>query len=574
MNELMIGNYAIARGFVEAGLEIAAAYPGTPSSEILPGIVEFSKRENAEIHCEWSVNERVAYEVAYGAALYGKKAACMMKQVGLNVAFPAFYNFKHHEIKGSFVIVSCDDPGPQSSQTEQDTRMLCTFMDVTCFDPSSPKEAADVAYFALRLSFETKRPIVIRPTHRVSHSREAVPLYRPGKRRVRLKEGLISKGKTAKLGIVASGMSFSVAIDVLTELNLIRMIPVYKVLRVHPLDTKVKEFAQSLQKVLILEETDAVIEAKLNDSKRVYGRLNGFLSGAGELTYDVIKEAITSLCRDSGIEVQNEIDYALEDLSKTINIVPRPPKLCSGCPHRACFYAMREAFPEAIFPGDIGCYTLGIPLGAVDTVVDMGGSVSLASGFYNVFSKENRNIPILASLGDSTFFHACLPAIYDARKKNKKFILVILDNGTTAMTGMQPTPQTGITAKGEKSRSISIEATLRALGIENIRIVDPYDIPFVINTIKEAHHHLQKGEGPFAIISRRECLLLSKRRFEVKIDLEEVCTGCKRCIRYFDCPSLEFDEKEKKVKINRDLCVQCGNCLYVCPAKRKRLDSL
>lgn len=574
MRELMIGNYAIARGLVEAGVELAAAYPGTPSSEILPGIIGFAKREKLDIHCEWSVNERVAFEVALGASMHGKKAACMMKQVGLNVAFPPFFESIGKEIKGGLVIVSCDDPGPQSSQTEQDTRMLCSLLEIPVFDPSSPHEAADTAYHALLLSRKIKKPVVIRPTHRVSHSREAVKLYELGRRRVRLSEGLINKGTTTRLGIVASGMSYCVVMDVLQEIGLKKDIPVYKLLKIHPLDPKVFEFKDRMDKILVFEETDAVIEARLSHKGKVYGRLNGLLPKAGELTYDVIRNALISMCQLSGMKPKFQKESELEEVIKKVTIVSRPPKLCSGCPHRASFYAMKRAYPEAIFPGDIGCYTLGIPLGAVDVFVDMGGSVNLASGFYDALTKDNTEIPILASVGDSTFFHACLPAIYDAVKKKKKFILIIMDNGTTAMTGMQPTPQTGITAKGEKTKPISIEATLSALGVKNVKVVDPYDIPLLIEMIRESYSALKNGEGPYVIISRRECVLLKKTEKKGEIDLEKFCTGCKRCVKYFDCPSIEFEEEKKKIRINWDLCVRCGTCLFVCPEIAKRKKSL
>lgn len=663
--EVMIGNYAIARGFVEAGIELAAAYPGTPSSEILPGIVEFKRREKMDIHTEWSVNERCALEVAFGAALSGRKAVCMMKQVGLNVAFPGLMKGRNKDLKGAFVIVSCDDPGPQSSQTEQDTRLLATFFGIPVFDPASPAEAADIAYYAVQYSAEHKVPVIIRPTHRVSHAREAIPLYPIGTRTVTLQEGVQRpfnvqrstfnvkteqiKGASAecvnsqfagKLGIVASGMSCSIAADVLAELGLADVVPVYKVVQLSApiidnrssiidetgssprnaggssnvehrtlnieqfLPSALRSFIDSVDKVLVLEETDAVIEATIGNSKKTFGRMKGYVPAAGELTYDVIRDIITKVVNETKTgNVQFVPDRAIEEALKSVHVQPRPPKLCAGCPHRASFYAMRRAFPDAVFPGDIGCYTLGITMGAVDTCVDMGGGVTLASGFYDAFKGEEKLLPVIASVGDSTFFHACLPPLYDAAGKNKRFILIIMDNGITAMTGMQPTPQTGITADGSCHHAMKIEDVVRGLGVGFLRILDPYDIPHMISTIKEAYDYLSRQPsasnadnrssiiedratsdsprtshlapsfgGPAVIIARRECVLNAKLRPEDIIDvsaIEKNCIGCKQCIIEFECPALVFNEETKRVMIDDGLCIQCGMCLYACPKQEK-----
>jgi indolepyruvate ferredoxin oxidoreductase alpha subunit len=560
----MVGNYAIARGFVEAGIELAAAYPGTPSSEILPGIIEFKKREKTTIHTEWSTNERCALEVAFGAALNGKKTVCLMKQVGLNVAFPGLLKGRKKTVKGAFVIVSCDDPGPQSSQTEQDTRLLAVLYGIPVFDPASPTEAADIAYYAVQYSAEHKVPVIVRSTHRVSHARESIPLYPIGKRKVTLQEGIqnqssvVSRQQTAspvspnvelnpqfagKLGIVASGMSYSIAMDVIAELGLADTIPVYKVVQlsadnnsrspvagrqqtiagrrssvvsrqkvtiksttpnaelpVSP-NSELLAFVDHIDKALILEETDIVIEALIGDSKKVFGRRNGYVPVAGELTYDIIRDIIAKIVNETKIaKIQIAPDRAIEETLKGVHVEPRPPKLCAGCPHRASFYAMRYAFPEAVFPGDIGCYTLGIAQGAVDTCLDMGSGITVASGFHDTYVQDGALIPIIASTGDSTFFHACLASLYDAVRKQKRFILVIMDNGTTAMTGMQPTPQTGVTADGTYTHAMKIEDVVKGLGVGFLRILDPYDIPLMISTIKEAYEYL--SDQPSAVSSQ------------------------------------------------------------------------
>jgi len=603
--EVMIGNYSIARGLVEAGLELAAAYPGTPSSEIIPGIIEFNKREGGHIHAEWSTNERCAFEVAFGAALTGKKAACMMKQVGLNVAFPSFLSARRKRIKGGLVIICCDDPGPQSSQTEQDTRLIATLMGVTVFDPCSPREAGDVAYHAMEYSYKHKVPVVVRPTHRVSHARENIGLYKPGTRKVVLNEGIFLQsggfgthtkglkdgieGKVGvvkpsdknpppkgKFGIVASGMTFSITADVVHELNMLYKIPIYKVIKINPVEKGLFDFVDSLEKILVLEETDIVLESVIHRGNKVFGRKNGYVPAAGELTYDTIRDIIERLANETGLGKSGfSPDISIENSLKEITFTPRPPTLCAGCPHRSAFFAMKHAFPDAIFPGDIGCYTLGISMGAVDTCIDMGGGVDLASGFYKAFSQDGKFIPIIASIGDSTFFHAGLEPLYDARLTGKRFILVIMDNSTTAMTGMQPTPQSGITADGTKTHSINIQDVVKAFGVDFLRIIDPYDIPLLIETLKEAYNYLASDNNlehkPAMIITKRECILSAKTKPDASsgaVDIEQNCIGCKVCTKYFDCPALVFDNEKQKITIDEGLCIKCGLCLVVCSMKR------
>ena len=571
--EVMIGNQAIARGLVEAGVEIAAAYPGTPSSEILPGIVDFKKREGLAIHAEWSTNELCAFEVAFGAAAYGRKAACFMKQVGLNVAFPALLRSGEKKISGGLVIVSCDDPGPQSSQTEQDTRLLAALFGIPVFDPASPREAADVAYHALTYSFENKVPVIIRSTHRVSHARESVPLYGLGARQTFLGEGRVA-GRGTKLGIVASGMSCSLVYDVIEELGAGDVISLFKVLRVYPPDEGLMEFVDSVERVLVVEETDQVLEALIGRRSKVMGRADDTVPSSGEITYDIVRDIIAGILNEAGTGKTFFVpDRAIEESLSGVSVIPRPPKLCAGCSHRASFFAMQYLYPDAIYPGDIGCYTLGISQGAVDTCLDMGAGVTLAEGFYDAFNRDGRVVPIMASIGDSTFLHACLPPLYDAVKNRKRFLLVIMDNSTTAMTGMQPTPQTGVTADGTKTRSVPIEGLVTGLGVDFLRIVDPYDVPLMVRTIGESFEYLERDDAvPAVIIARRECLLLRKGPLSeapFPADLVDRCIGCGSCLKTFGCPAISFDEASEKIRIDDSICTRCGMCYFACPVQKQ-----
>ncbi len=574
--EVVIGNQAIARGLVEAGLEIAAAYPGTPSSEILPGVVYFKNREGLAIHTEWSSNELCAFEVAFGAAAYGGvRAACFMKQVGLNVAFPALLKAREKVLEGGLVIVSCDDPGPQSSQTEQDTRLLAALYGIPVFDPASPGEAADVAYYALDWSFKNKVPVIIRSTHRVSHARQSIDLYKPGTRDVTLREGVCA-GAGQKLGIVASGMSYSLVSDVIEELGAGKDVSVYKVLRVYPQSEDLSDFVVSMDEVLVIEETDMVIESLLGMRQKVMGRADGTVPSSGEITYDIVRDILSGILREIGTVKTFVPDTGIEAALSDIAITPRPPKLCPGCPHRASFFAMQHIWPNAIYPGDIGCYTLGISQGAVDTCLDMGAGVTLAEGFYDAFYQDGKLVPILASVGDSTFLHACLAPLYDAVKNHKRFILVLMDNSTTAMTGMQPTPQTGVTVDGIATRSVAIEDIVKGLGVKYLKIVDPYDVSLTIGTLKDAFTYLQGDDMlPAVVITRRECLLLQKGKAKdaaYPVRLEEGCIGCKSCFSTFDCPAISFDADAKKIRIDDSICTNCGICYFACPVQPEGKD--
>jgi indolepyruvate ferredoxin oxidoreductase, alpha subunit len=510
--EVMTGNHAIARGLVEAGLELAAACPGTPGSEILPGIVRFGREEHRKVYAEWSVNERCAFEAAFGAALEGGRAACAMKQTGLNVAFPSLLKGKGKALKGALVVVSCDDPGSRTSQTEQDTRLLATLFGIPVFDPASPKEAGDVAYHALTYSFEHKTPVILRATHRVSHASEAVPLYSAGERKVVLEEG-IQMGRGGKLGIIASGMSCSPAFDILNEMHLEESVSLYKVIKVFPPDPSLFEFVKSVDKALVIEETDAVLEELAGHGDKVRGRRNGFVPGEGELTYDVVRGIIERVLNESGSPAGGgerfEPDPSIRGEREVVSPDAHPPLVCAGRPRGLSLHAMKQVFPEAVFTGGMGCSGLGAIMGAVDTCLDPGGTVNLAAGLHDTFLQDGSLVPVIASVTGSTFFHDCLASLYDAACKEKRFILVIMDNSATAMAGLRPTPQTGVRVDGTCAPPITIEEIIGSFGIKFVRIVDSGNAPLMSDTLKEAYFFLKdEGKFPAVIIARGEYPLL------------------------------------------------------------------
>ncbi|NPA25589.1 MAG: indolepyruvate oxidoreductase, partial [Deltaproteobacteria bacterium] len=428
--KLLMGNEAIGRALVEAGCNLICAYPGTPSSEILEAAAANLEDAANPIHIEWSVNEKIAYETALAGAYTGKRTAAIMKQVGLNVAADPFARSTYIGVKGGFVVVVADDPGPHSSQNEQDTRLFSLFAKAPVFDPSSPAEAREMVSEALELSEKYELPVVLRPTTRICHSRQnitpraALDLQRrahfeknPG-RWVATPAFLPSlhaalNEKLAKIAaepgfaprtfrdfhsgpaIVASGIAYANTADLLTELGLADEITLYQVRLPFPLH---REFSHELsgrhERILVLEETDSVIEMQMAGDN-ISGRRDGLVPGHGELTPDVISEIIDRFLERSKAEK-----------SASAPARGRRPSLCPGCPHRAAFYAIRKTFPKGIFPSDIGCYTLGLNLGAVDTCHCMGACISQGAGFYFSHAQDGNDFPtVVVTIGDSTFFH-------------------------------------------------------------------------------------------------------------------------------------------------------------------------
>jgi len=592
---ILMGNEALGRGIVEAGVTLAASYPGTPASEILAAVVTFAKETGAELYAEWSVNEKVALEVALANSMCGRRSAVSMKQVGLNVASDPFMRAAYLGVKGGLVVIAADDPGPHSSQTEQDSRFFAMFAKVPVLDPSSPREAKDMVAQALELSERYGLPAMVRPTTRVCHARQNVPcgpplrLDRPARfdkdpRRWcatpvfvlelhRLLNDKIEKIAAApefaprltpgdcsypRACIIASGVAWAHTGDWLDELGLLGRVDFFQVTMPYPLNRDfIHQIKIRYQQVLVIEETYPVIELQLANP-RVQGRTSGLVPREGELTPDVIRPVLETF------------------LELPARGVPVPagggdrPTLCAGCGHRAAFYAIKTTFPGGIFPSDIGCYTLGLNLGAVDTCHCMGAGISQAAGFSRAYAAGGGEFPaIVATIGDSTFFHAGVPALVNAVFHQARFILVILDNATTAMTGHQPTPQKGFTATGEAGHPVFIPDLVRASGAGFLQEADPYDRPAFMDLLKEADAYCRSPAGGVAVIIAKHPCILNRDARQAQaayiMDVSQDCTGCRLCLDDFECPALSLNEADGRVIIDRDRCIGCGVCVHVCP---------
>ena len=607
---VLLGNVAIARGIIESGCHVVTSYPGTPSSEIIPAVVSFKKELGLNTYIEWSTNEKVAFDNALAASWTGKRAAVAMKQVGLNVASDSLMSSAYTGVVGGLVIISCDDPGPHSSQTEQDSRFHAMFAKIPVFDPSTPHEAKEMVKAAFELSEEFQIPVLLRPTIRVSHGKQSVKLEPPrildhpanfvkdpGRwaatprfrfiLHAKLNETLskiqekfekdtqwnyeVDSSQNSSLGIITCSASFATILDLLEDLDLKEEISLLKIGTPYPLPQKrIAEFLEQHEKILVIEEPDSVIEAQIIDKSKILGRMSGHVPLQGELSPEVLFEMMAKVLGEleiSKLEIMK--DSKLEKLVENLDLPIRRPTLCAGCPERAAFFAIKKAFPKGIYPSDIGCYTLGLNLGAVDTVLDMGAGITFASGFYQAYHQDGNDIPIIATMGDSTFYHSGTASLLNAVYNNARFIFVILDNEITAMTGMQPTPGIGITADGSEGKNIPLEELVKGCGIHWMRTIDPYDMENLISLLKEAREYTQKEDGGIAvIIARHPCIIRYPdvcQEKPVKVAITEECNGCMYCVDFFECPALKPDKEGDLVRIDRTLCTDCGVCVQVCP---------
>ena len=593
--EFLMGNAAIALGAVAAGVNVVAGYPGTPSTEVLETV---AKNRPDDVYVEWSVNEKAAMELAAGAAYAGARSMVTMKQVGLNVASDPLMSLEYVGIKGGMVILVADDPGPISSQTEQDTRHFSRFSKLPCFDPSSAQEAYEMIQEAFEYSEEYGTPVFLRPTTRVCHGYASVTVKDEKEFTQHKPEGFIKDSKRwvifprlsfmnhqkiearnrelsdvfssydknkihpscetfkdSRKGIATGGISYTYAMETLKNTGMVKNL---KVATPHPFPEKLAvEFLTGLDEVLCLEELDPVIERELTYicgkyhlPVKIRGKLSGDTACAGENTRDSVTSYINTFLglsdqKDAGLPVAPELPV-------------RPPVLCAGCPHRASFYAVKKALKgrKAVFCGDIGCYTLGNaqPLDMTDTCLCTGADVTMAQGMQRIEPDTLH----FSFIGDSTFFASGITGVVNAVYNQTDIILVVLDNSTTAMTGHQPHPGTGVTMMGEVSNCISIEKILEAIGVRSIQITDPLDYAAAVAAVQKA-----AGEtGVRAIIFRSPCIAKIKPAAPVCVDTEK-CTSCKFCIREIGCPAITLSGG--KAQIEPSLCTGCGLCTQICP---------
>ena len=602
---LLLGNEAVARGIIEAGVGVMTTYPGTPSSEIADTVSAVAME--AGIYMEYSTNEKVALEVAAGAAVSEVRSAVCMKHVGLNVASDPFMTLAYVGVRAGMVIITADDPNCWSSQNEQDNRYYAMLSGLPCLEPSTPQEAKDMFLKAIEFSERLEVPCILRLVTRVSHTRGPVlfgprekppakgrferdvarfvmvPAYARVRHKVLLEKMRAAREiaesdrslnyvarEGARLGIITSGVSFNYVMEALDILGLDA--GVLKLGMVYPFPRKlVAEFASQYDEILAVEELEPYLELNVKAALQeaglkvpVHGKMGAeLLPRYGELSTRLVVEA---LCRLTGRKAPLDFSSIDEKAKKGLEMAPpRPPILCPGCPHRASMYVIRRVVGhKLVCTTDIGCYALGIhpPLEIGDFLICMGASVGGACGISRALGER-----VIAILGDSTFFHASIPALIDAVYNKHPITVVVLDNLTTAMTGGQPHPGTGIMGTGEPGVRVLIEEVARGCGVQHVYVVDPYNVKEAVKAFKEA----VSVEGPSVVVFRQACRLMAVREARRKgIELpkyqvdQEACTGCGVCVKAFGCPAFLVGP-DGKVSIDKELCTGCGVCVQVCP---------
>ena len=638
---MIMGNQAIALGALKAGVNLVAGYPGTPSSEIIEFISKY--KEKTGTYVEWSVNEKAAAEVAAGASYAGSRTMITMKQVGLNVASDPVMCLSYVGIKGGMVIVVADDPGPISSQTEQDTRKFAQFSKLPCLDPSTPGEAYEMVQEAFELSEKYNTPVLLRPTTRVDHAYESLefPELGPCRKRGEFEKDskrwvifprasflnhqrifernekvlpkafsenkwnkITLRGESLPLGCTSSqptpsngghprnapvafaagGISYCYLMEALSLLN-IKDIPVLKIGTPYPFPEPLAiNFMQACDRVICFEELDPVIEESLllvagrnHLECCISGKLDGTVPPAGELSVEIIvrllKESFGQVCEANLVSSRSErLPEPVEGPSSADapSLPVRPPVLCAGCPHRGAFYAVKQAMKgkKTVYCGDIGCYTLGNaqPLDMTDTCLCMGADITMAQGFYH--NEPDRYC--FSFIGDSTFFASGITGVVNAVYNQAKQTICVLDNSTTAMTGHQPHPGTGVTMMGQVVDKISLEKIFTAIGVSPVITVDPFDQKAAVEAVKTA----SESKGVSAIIFKAPCISIAakvgcKLPGPRTVDTEK-CIGCRKCINELGCPALSVSltqnaKGKQLIEIDKSLCTGCGLCSQVCP---------
>jgi indolepyruvate ferredoxin oxidoreductase alpha subunit len=615
---LLMGNEAIARGALEAGVKVCAAYPGNPSSEIIGTLAQVA--EAVGLHVEWSVNEKVALEVAAAASLAGLRGLCAMKQNGLNVASDFLLNLNLTGCDGGLVLVVADDPAGVSSSNEEDSRLFAKLGDLPLLEPATFQEAKEMTRTAFEISEQLGLPVLIRSVTRVSHARGNVSLdelpqggpkprfdhsrprcavpaspnhkvlhekFNRAKQMVEASSFNTYRGpEKPELMVITSGSGYMYSLEAAINLHLQDRVGILKMGTTWPLpENLVLTNLKKTDRILFIEEVDPFLENNVKEVyaqncldvglKAFFGKANKCIPDVGELSPEIVTHALQKL-----LNVPYEprpAEYAQRVHEATSEIVPaRALGFCPGCPHRATYWAVKVALAldgrGGFVLGDIGCYALGMGpsgFGQMKTLHAMGSGAGLACGFGQL-DRFGLGQPVVAVCGDSTFYHAAMPALVNAYYNGANFLLLLLDNSATAMTGFQPHPGTGSTASGDKAPIVDFKAVCEVFGA-HVEVADPFDVSATIETLLSL---LQKEKGIKVLILKRECALVSakqqKRLYKVEV-VQERCLGencgCNRlCTRIFKCPGLMWDSGAEKARIDEAICTGCGVCVEICPA--------